>query len=90
MKRTICIIIVLAILSSCSSGKSIITKDFNSQLASPFYKNQFTGVLVIDAASKDTVYNLNSHKYFIPASNTKIFTLFTALKTLIYLFMEMW
>ncbi|APQ16004.1 D-alanyl-D-alanine carboxypeptidase/D-alanyl-D-alanine-endopeptidase [Maribacter hydrothermalis] len=82
MKRTISIIIVLAILSSCGSAKSVIFKDFNYQLSSSFYKNQFTGVLVIDAASKDTVYNLNSHKYFIPASNTKIFTLFTALKTL--------
>jgi D-alanyl-D-alanine carboxypeptidase/D-alanyl-D-alanine-endopeptidase (penicillin-binding protein 4) len=82
MKRTICIIILLGILSSCGSVKSVITKDFNSQLASPFYKNHFTGLLVIDAGSKDTVYNLNSHKYFIPASNTKIFTLFTSLKTL--------
>ena len=36
----------------------------------------------MDAKTKDTIYNQDSHKYFIPASNTKIFTLFAALKTL--------
>ncbi|HUH47270.1 MAG TPA: D-alanyl-D-alanine carboxypeptidase, partial [Arenibacter sp.] len=44
--------------------------------------NYFQGILVYDPLKKDTLYRHNSKKYFIPASNTKIFTLFAALKTL--------
>ncbi|WP_405414078.1 D-alanyl-D-alanine carboxypeptidase/D-alanyl-D-alanine-endopeptidase [Maribacter sp. Asnod1-A12] len=82
MKNLLFIIVILILVSACTSTKSIIRKDFNQQLSSSFYQNQFTGVLVIDAETKDTIYTNNSHKYFIPASNTKIFTLFAALKTL--------
>ncbi|WP_339841994.1 D-alanyl-D-alanine carboxypeptidase [uncultured Maribacter sp.] len=82
MKKIVLTAITFLVLTACISKKSVITKQFNKSLSSSFYKNQFTGVLVIDAHSKDTIYNQNSHKYFIPASNTKIFTLFTALKTL--------
>ncbi|MEH6748090.1 MAG: D-alanyl-D-alanine carboxypeptidase [Maribacter arcticus] len=82
MKKIILILAIFIAVSACSTKKSIITKQLNSNLSSSFYKNQFTGVLVIDAKTKDTIYNQDSHKYFIPASNTKIFTLFAALKTL--------
>ncbi|WP_396634075.1 D-alanyl-D-alanine carboxypeptidase/D-alanyl-D-alanine-endopeptidase [Maribacter sp. R86514] len=82
MKNFLFIIVILILVSACTSTKSIIRKDFNQQLSSSFYQNQFTGVLVIDAETKDTIYTNNSHKYFIPASNTKIFTLYAALKTL--------
>jgi D-alanyl-D-alanine carboxypeptidase/D-alanyl-D-alanine-endopeptidase (penicillin-binding protein 4) len=82
MKKITFLIIIFFVLTSCISKKSVITKEFNNTLASPFYKNQFTGILVIDAKTKDTIYDQDSHKYFIPASNTKIFTLFAALKTL--------
>lgn len=82
MKNFLFIGIIILLLSACVSKKSIIRKDFDNQLSSSFYNNQFTGILVIDADTKDTIYNHNSHKYFIPASNTKIFTLFTALTIL--------
>lgn len=82
MKNFLFIIVILILVSACTSTKSIIRKDFNQQLSSSFYQNQFTGVFVIDAETKDTIYTNNSHKYFIPASNTKIFTLYAALKTL--------
>ena len=82
MKKIVLIIAIFIALYACSSKKSIISKQLTSNLSSSFYKNQFTGVLVMDAKTKDTIYNQDSHKYFIPASNTKIFTLFAALKTL--------
>ena len=40
------------------------------------------GVLVIDAASGETLYALNADRYFTPASNTKMFTTALALATL--------
>lgn len=82
MKNFIVVGITLLLFAACSPKKSLISKTFNEQLSSAFYQNQFTGILVVDANTKDTIYNLDSHKYFIPASNTKIFTLFAALKTL--------
>ncbi|MDO6472342.1 D-alanyl-D-alanine carboxypeptidase/D-alanyl-D-alanine-endopeptidase [Maribacter sp. 1_MG-2023] len=82
MKNFLFLAVAFLLFSACSSNKSLISKSFDKQLSSAFYKNQFTGVLVMDAETKDTIYTNNSHKYFIPASNTKIFTLFAALKTL--------
>ncbi|SIR24468.1 D-alanyl-D-alanine carboxypeptidase/D-alanyl-D-alanine-endopeptidase [Maribacter ulvicola] len=82
MKNFLLLGVVLVLLSACSSKKSMISNSFNEQLSSNLYKNQFTGVLILDAITKDTIYDHNSHKYFIPASNTKIFTLFASLKIL--------
>jgi D-alanyl-D-alanine carboxypeptidase/D-alanyl-D-alanine-endopeptidase (penicillin-binding protein 4) len=43
---------------------------------------QFTGVLMLDAAKGDTLFTYNQQRYFTPASNIKVFTLFAALKEL--------
>jgi D-alanyl-D-alanine carboxypeptidase/D-alanyl-D-alanine-endopeptidase (penicillin-binding protein 4) len=40
------------------------------------------GVFVVDAASGETIYALNSGQYFTPASNTKLYTTILALATL--------
>jgi len=73
---------VLLFLIGCASAKRNLQRTTKTVLGSPFYENQFTGFLILDAESNDTLYNLNSTKYFTPASNTKIFTLFTALQFL--------
>ena len=61
---------------------SRLSKKISTQLNSRSTTNHFQGILFYDPAKKDTVYSLNSQKYFTPASNTKIITLFTSLKTL--------
>jgi len=83
LKNSILIISLLLLLVSCktaSYGKlhKVVASKFNPQAAS----NHFRGLMVFDSETKDTLYNYNGSRYFIPASNVKIFTLFAALETL--------
>ncbi len=82
MKKISAFILLFVLLTGCASSKKKIRKSTNSILSSKFHQNQFTGLLIIDPETKDTLFSKNSKKYFTPASNTKIFTLFTALAML--------
>lgn len=59
-----------------------ISKDLKRSINSSFYKSQFTGLIVYNPRTKDTIFSYNAERYFTPASNTKIFTLYTALQYL--------
>ncbi|WP_313384848.1 D-alanyl-D-alanine carboxypeptidase/D-alanyl-D-alanine-endopeptidase [Chishuiella sp.] len=74
------LILFLSIISSVHSfaQNEIIDKEIHSD----FYKTQFTGLYIYNPETKEEVYSYNADKYFTPASNTKIFTLYTAMKTL--------
>ena len=82
MKKIVVLHLLSLLFVGCASVKRSLVKKIDNQIKSDQYDNQFTGFLVIDPESKDTIYNINSVKYFTPASNTKIFTLFAALKLL--------
>ncbi|WP_282631138.1 D-alanyl-D-alanine carboxypeptidase [Empedobacter sedimenti] len=58
--------------------KDLIEQHLNSD----FYSTQFTGFYLYDPILKEEIYNYNGNKFFTPASNTKIFTLYTAMKML--------
>jgi D-alanyl-D-alanine carboxypeptidase/D-alanyl-D-alanine-endopeptidase (penicillin-binding protein 4) len=53
-----------------------------SVLAFPVAQKSFVGVLIVDAATGKTLYELNADRYFTPASNTKLFTTTLAMSTL--------
>jgi len=82
MKKIVGVLSVFLLFVSCASLKKQTKRHIENTLSSVFFANQFTGFLVVDPSTRDTIYNLNSNKYFTPASNTKIFTLFTALRSL--------
>lgn len=53
-----------------------------SHLESDFYQTQMTGFYLYDPSTQKELFNYNGQKYFTPASNTKIFTLYAAIKSL--------
>ncbi|SDS53109.1 D-alanyl-D-alanine carboxypeptidase / D-alanyl-D-alanine-endopeptidase (penicillin-binding protein 4) [Polaribacter sp. KT25b] len=73
----LCFIIVLV---GCKTLK--IKHKINKELTLSIFKNQFTGIYIYDVNADKTIYNYNGTKYFTPASNAKIFTLFTGLELL--------
>lgn len=82
MKKIVPFLLLLFLAFSCASLKRKTEKSVEKILDSHFFANQFTGLLVVDPISQDTLFDYNSNKYFTPASNTKIFTLYTAIQTL--------
>jgi len=68
------------LLIGCKSAQ--VSKKITKQLNSSLFNNQFTGVLIYNPKSNDTLFSFNADKYFTPASNTKIFTLYTGLQYL--------
>ena len=50
-------------------------------LAEAHAEKGYWGMIVLDAQTGDTLYDLNSNRYFVPASNTKVFTTALALAT---------
>ena len=65
------------ILQSCA-----VKKELNPQTKVLETQPYFTGLLVVNTHTKDTLINHNSRKYFTPASTVKLFTLYTSLKAL--------
>ena len=69
------------IFSGCSTQRK--THNFlEKQLQYIEEGEQFTGFLMVDAKQGDTLYGWNTGKYFTPASNMKVFSLYAGLKML--------
>lgn len=83
MARTITLLLLLLVLVACKSTKfPVPAKKVDQRFTMDVFKNHFSGFILVDPQTKDTIYEHNSEKYFTPASNTKIVTLYTALKIL--------
>ena len=77
---------ILLLLSACQSQKALVRKghkNLRQQFEqSAIFRNGFTGFALYDIDRKEWLYEQHSDKYFTPASNVKILTLYTALKIL--------
>lgn len=83
MRKIVLIILAISLLTNCSASKKRkLTIETKQVLSDRLFENQFLGFFVFDPVKNDTIINYNSSKYFTPASNTKIITLYTAMNIL--------
>jgi serine-type D-Ala-D-Ala carboxypeptidase/endopeptidase (penicillin-binding protein 4) len=69
------------LLIGCSSTR-ITQNSITNQLHDNVFKASFTGLIIIDPENAETIIDYNADKYFIPASNIKLYTFYAGLKTL--------
>ena len=75
-------LLCLLLLNACSIS-SKISRDAQQQvLQQPVMAPAHVGISIMDAATGEYLYNYQGDKYFVPASNTKLFTCYAALRYL--------
>lgn len=72
------VLVLFVLLMSCGITYQIKKELNKSQNEASFFK----GFVLYNPASKKEILNLNGAKYFTPASNTKLYTFYTAYKAL--------
>lgn len=82
--RTFYSTILLVAISLVAKGQEVEpTLELKEKIEqSDLFTTIFTGFALYDPAAANFIYQFNEEKYFTPASNTKILTLLTCLKTL--------
>lgn len=71
---------IIFVLSGCVSGK--INKSARYLTSNPLLQNAHVGIAIYDAEAGKYLYQYQSDKYFVPASNIKIPTCYAAMKYL--------
>ncbi len=70
------------LLPACSLDRRL-SADLSRQLKqSATFSNHYTGLVIYDLENQKALFSQNGDKYFTPASNTKLFTFYAALKIL--------
>lgn len=77
--RSGCLFILILLSISVAAQKISGRKIRKLVERSEILKDHFTGFALYDQDKNKMIYEFNSDKYFIPASNTKLFTFYTAL-----------
>jgi D-alanyl-D-alanine carboxypeptidase/D-alanyl-D-alanine-endopeptidase (penicillin-binding protein 4) len=82
-KQLIKLILGSVLMLSCASQKQATVAKLQQQLIhDSALTNAFVGIAVFDTESGKFLHQYNSNKYFVPASNTKLPTLYAGLKYL--------
>ncbi len=76
------LLVCIAALASCSLNRRISKAADALLLGDTVLLNAHTGISIYDPAAGKYLYNYQGDRYFIPASNTKLFTCYAAMKYL--------
>ncbi len=85
MKKTILLLLILLAVGRATFGQisqQTLSKLENSLGEQSFFNGHVTGFILYDLETKQVVFEKNSHLYQIPASTTKLLTLYAALVVL--------
>lgn len=80
--RSLCIFNFAFFITSCSIQNQIKRQAQVSLIGIPSLSSAHIGISLYNLETKQYLYNYNGDKYFIPASNVKLFTLYAGLKFL--------
>ena len=72
----------ISILASCSVSKQISKQSDKILLQDSAVSTGHIGISIFEPSTNSFWYNYNAAKYFVPASNTKLFSLYAGLKYL--------
>jgi serine-type D-Ala-D-Ala carboxypeptidase/endopeptidase (penicillin-binding protein 4) len=75
-------VVCILILSSCSISAKIQKLARTDLFNDSVLANAHFGIMIVDADKHSSLYNYQSQKYFVPASNTKIISLYAGMKFL--------
>ena len=75
-------LLMLGFICSCSVSKQISKQANTILLSDTAISSGHIGISIYEPATNKYWYNYNATKYFIPASNTKLFTLYAGMKYL--------
>ena len=77
------LVCLFLLMNACASRPGISSRKFKNYVeASPIFEKNFTGFALYDTGLDEMVYTYQADKYYTPASNTKIFSLYAGLKLL--------
>ena len=79
-RGAVCCAVVLAMAVQLSAAS--LPENIEKLLASAAGRGAFWGIQIVDLGSGKTLYELNPDRFFVPASNTKLFTTALALTRL--------
>jgi D-alanyl-D-alanine carboxypeptidase/D-alanyl-D-alanine-endopeptidase (penicillin-binding protein 4) len=82
MASALPVMLFLLLLQSCSTPHFIGQEAGRELLQQPELRSAQVGISLYDPASAGYLYRYQDDKYFIPASNTKLFTLYAGMKYL--------
>lgn len=80
--RIVILFFGIIFLASCSVSYKIQKLTNNTLFNDTVLADAHTGIAVFDAGKNQFIYNYQSDKYFVPASNTKIISLYAGMKYL--------
>jgi len=82
MKSTFYFVLLTFVSVSCITQKVKISKIDHWIDSTQIEKNSFVGVKILDPATGEVVFSKNEKRFFVPASNVKILSLYASLKNI--------